>query len=454
MSLRSILFLTFVGGMAQFAGFPAAPTPEANWPQFRGPAGAGVSPDAAWPDRWSATENVAWTTAVPGRSWSSPVVWGDRVFLTSVVNLGVSESPKKGLYFGGNRPEPPKSEHEWHVLGLDLATGKVAWDRTVHRGVPGTAKHLKNTYGSETPVTDGQRVYALFGNVGLFALTLDGQEAWSHPLPPRMMRYGWGTAASPVLHDGRLFVVSDNEDQAQLLAFDAATGKELWHADRAEKSDWATPFVWANGQRTELVTAGSQAVRSYSLDGALLWSFRGMSSIAIPSPLAGGGLLFVTSGYVGDKVRPLYALRPGAQGDITLVAGETHNAFIAWSNPTGGPYNPSPLFDADRLYVLYDRGLLSCFEAQTGRVVYDRERLPEGFAFTASPWAAAGKIFCLNEDGVCYVVRAGDHFALLHTNKLAEDDMCMATPACVGDRLLIRTSARLYCIRGQNQAGR
>ena len=454
MKPNAMLLLALLGWAGGGLTLAAAAEGEANWPQFRGPGAAGLGVNATWPDRWSATENVAWKTAVPGRSWSSPVAWGNRVLLTSVVNLGASESPKKGLYFGGNRPEPPKSEHEWHVLGLDLATGNVAWDKTVHRGVPVTAKHLKNTYGSETPVTDGQRVYALFGNVGLFALTLDGQEAWSHPLPPRMMRYGWGTAASPVLHDGRLFVVTDNEDQAQLLAFDAATGKELWHADRDEKSNWATPFVWENGQRTELVTAGSQAVRSYSLEGKLLWSFRGMSSIAIPSPLAGDGLLFVTSGYVGDKLRPLYALRPGAAGDITLAEGQTHNAFIAWSNATGGPYNPSPLFYEGRLYVLYDRGLLSCFEAPTGHMVYDRERLPEGFAFTASPWAAAGKIFCLNEDGVCYVVRAGDHFVLLHLNKLAEDDMCMATPACVGDRLLIRTAARLYCIRGPNQAHR
>jgi outer membrane protein assembly factor BamB len=172
-----------------------------------------------------------------------------------------------------------------------------------------------------------------------------------------------------------------------------------------------------------------------------------MSSIDIPTPCAGDGLLFVSSGYVGDKLRPIYAIRPGASGDITLKSGEANSDFVAWSNPVAGPYNPSPLYYQGRLYVLYDRGLISCLDAKTGQALYDRERLPDGFAFTSSPWAAGDRIFCLNENGVCYVLRAGDKFDLLHTNKLADDDMCMATPAIAGNRLLIRTAARLYCIQ-------
>jgi outer membrane protein assembly factor BamB len=431
----------------------AATTGDANWPQFRGPNAAGVSANANLPDKWSATENVAWKTELPGRSWSSPIVWGNRVFLTAVVSLGVSEPPKKGLYLGGDRPLPPKSEHHWKVLCLDLVTGKVQWEKTVHQGVPQTSIHLKSSYGAETPVTDGQRVYAFFGNLGVFTFTREGGEVWSKRLEPRRTRYGWGTAASPVLHAGRLFIVNDNDDQAELFAIEAKTGQDLWRADRDEKSNWATPFIWENGQRTELITPGSRAVRSYDLDGRLLWSFRGMSGIAIPTPFVGDGLLFVSSGYVGDKLRPLYAIRPGASGDITLKPNETANEFIAWSNPVGGPYNPSPLFYQGRLYVLYDRGLVSCFDAKTGKTLYDRERLPEGLAFTSSPWAAGGRVFCLNEDGVCYVLRAGDTFELLHTNKLAGDDMCLATPALVGDRLLIRTAARLYCLRAREQVG-
>jgi outer membrane protein assembly factor BamB len=449
--IRTILVLLI--GLAMPGHSHAATSGDANWPQFRGANAAGVGTNANLPDKWSATENVAWKTALPGRSWSSPIVWGDRVFLTAVVNLGESEPPKKGLYLGGERPTPLKSEHHWKVLCLDLATGKVQWEKTSYRGAPKTPIHLKSSYGAETPVTDGERVYALFGNVGVFAFTLEGREVWSKRLEPRKTRYGWGAAASPVLHGGRLFIVNDNDDRAELLALEAKTGKELWRVDRDEKSNWATPFIWENGQRTELITPGSRAVRGYDLDGNLLWSFRGMSSIAIPTPLAGGGLLFVSSGYVGDKLRPLYAIRPGAGGDITLKPGETNNEFIAWSNPVAGPYNPSPLFCEGRLYVLYDRGLVSCFDAKTGQVLYDRERLPAGFAFTSSPWAAGGRVFCLNEDGVCYVLRAGDKFELLHTNKLADDDMCMATPALAGDRLLIRTAVRLYCIRARGQAG-
>lgn len=440
-------------GPRSFPNPPSASAGSVNWPQFRGTGAAGVSSHTGLPDRWSATQNVAWKTEVPGRSWSSPIAWGDRVFLTAVVSSGPSEEPKKGLYFGGDRPEPPSSEHEWKVLCLDLATGKRSWEQAVHRGAPKTPIHLKSSYGAETPVTDGQRVYALFGGVGVFAFTLDGREAWSRPLTPRPMRHGWGTAASPVLHGGRLFIVNDNDEQAELFALDAATGRELWRVKRDEQSNWATPFVWQHGERTELVTPGSRAVRSYDLDGKVLWSLRGMSSIAIPTPVAGDGLLFISSGYVGDKLRPLYAIRPGAAGDITLEADNTANAFVAWSNPVGGPYNPSPLHYQGRLYVLYDRGLVSCYDARTGKLLYDRERLPEGFAFTSSPWAANGRVFFLNEEGVCYVLRAGDTFELLHTNKLADDDMCMATPALTGDRLLIRTAARIYCIQAADVTG-
>jgi len=440
-----IIFTLLICLVAPSQSHPA--TEDSNWPQFRGPNAAGVSANPNLPDKWSTTENVAWKTDLPGRSWSSPIVWGDRVFLTTVVNTGQSEPPKKGLYLGGDRPLPPKSEHLWKVLCLDLATGKVQWEKTVHQCVPPTAIHLKSSYGAETPVTDGQRVYALFGNLGVFAFTLEGEEVWAKRIEPRKTAFGWGTASSPVLHDGRLFIVNDNTEQSELFALDALTGKELWRVDRDEKGSWATPFIWENGQRNELVTPGSRAVRSYDLDGKLLWSFSGMSNIAIPTPFVGDGLLFVSSGYVGDKLRPLYTIRPGANGDISLKPDQTANDFIAWSNPTAGPYNPSPIFYDGRLYVLYDRGQVSCFDAKTGKALYDRQILPKGLAFTSSPWATGGRIFCLNEDGVCFVLAAGDKFEILHTNKLADDDMCMATPAMSGDRLLIRTATRLYCIR-------
>ena len=250
-----------------------------------------------------------------------------------------------------------------------------------------------------------------------------------------------------MLHRERLYLVHDNDRDSYLLALDAKTGEQVWRTPRDEKSNWATPFVWHNAQRTEIVTPGTGKVRSYDLDGKLLWSLKGMSSITIATPYEHNGLLYVSSGYVLDQTKPIYAIRPGADGDISLKSGQTSNEFIEWSQPRAGPYNPSTLIVNDRLYVLYDRGLLSCFQANDGQEIFSSQRLPNGRAFTSSPWAYAGKVFCLNEDGVTFVLKAGDQFEVLRTNELAADDMCLATPAIAGDRLLIRTSARVYCIQ-------
>jgi outer membrane protein assembly factor BamB len=438
--------LTITAALLALATSLLARASDADWPQFRGPGARGVAENPNLPDRWSATENVAWKTEIPGRGWSSPIVWGNRVFLTTVVNLGESEAPKKGLYFGGERLSPVKAEHQWKVFCLDLACGKVLWERLVHRGEPAMPIHIKNSYASETPVTDGQRVYAYFGNVGVFCFDMEGRSVWSKPIKPHATRLGWGTAASPVLHRDRLYLVNDNEKDSYLLALDKATGKEVWRTQRDEKSNWSTPYIWETPQRTEIVTPGSGKVRAYDLDGKLLWWLTGMSGITIATPYADQGLLYVSSGFVASKLRPVYAIRPGAAGDITLAKDATSNRSIAWSN-AAAPYNPTTLVYDGRLYVLYDRGVLSAYDAQTGKPLYERERLPDGLHFSTSPWAYNGRIFCLNEDGVTFVLRSGGRFELLRTNKLADDDMGMATPAMVGDRLLVRTSARVYCIR-------
>jgi outer membrane protein assembly factor BamB len=437
-----VVAVTLCGG----PGSSGARAGDANWPQFRGPGARGITTNTSVPEHWSASENVAWKAEIPGRGWSSPIVWGDRVFLTTAVNSGTPEPPKKGLYLGGERPNAPRPEHEWKVVCLDLSSGKVQWEHVVHRGPPPGPSHLKNSYASETPVTDGERVYVLVGNVGVFCLDFAGHEVWSKPLEPHKTRSGWGTAASPVLHGDRLYLVSDNEEQSYLLALDKRTGKEAWRVDRDEKSNWSTPYVWENDQRTEIVTPGSGKVRAYDLDGKLLWWLKGMSSITISTPYADQGLLYVTSGFIVDRSRPVYAIRPGGSGDISLAPGQTNNASIAWCQPVAAPYNPTTLVYEERLYVLYDLGLLSAYNARTGAALYERQKLPAGMHFTASPWGGKGQVFCLNEDGVTFVVKAGNQFELLHTNKLAEDDMCLATPALAGDRLLIRSAARVYCI--------
>ncbi|MBM3832392.1 MAG: serine/threonine protein kinase [Verrucomicrobia bacterium] len=425
---------------------------EEHWPQFRGPKSLGTSENNNLPTTWGANQNVKWRTDVPGYGWSSPIAWGDKIFLTSVVKDGEVETPKKGLYFGGDRPTPSSARHQWMVYCLDLKSGKKLWEKQAHQGAPSSSIHLKNTYASETPVTDGERVYAYFGNVGIYCLDFAGNEIWSKRLESFKTRYGWGTAASPILHNGRLYIVNDNEEQSFLVALDAKTGRQIWRVERDEKSNWATPYIWENEKRTEIVTPGRNKVRSYDLAGKLLWEFGGMSTIVIPTPFSKFGLLYVCSGYVGDGTRPVFAIRPGASGEISLKPGETSNEHIAWYQKTAAPYNPSPLVYGDYFYVLYDRGLFSCYEARTGRLVYDRERLnPEGTgAYTASPWACNGRVFCLSEDGDTFVIEAGPKFKLLGKNSLNE--MCMATPAMAQESLIVRTTSKLYCIQNRGTA--
>jgi outer membrane protein assembly factor BamB len=297
-------------------------------------------------------------------------------------------------------------------------------------------------------VTDGQRLYAYLGNVGVFCYDLEGKPLWSKKIEPQKMRFGWGTAASPVVYQDRVYIVNDNDGDAYLLALNARSGEELFRVKReGEKSNWSTPFIWKNSQRVELVTLGTKKNRSYDLEGRLLWELGGMSSITIALPYAKDDVLYISSGYVMDKNKPLYAIKPGASGDISLADKQTKNDYILWCNNTAGPYNPTSLLYNGLLYVLYDRGTFGCFDPATGEEVYEKKRIPDGKAFTSSPWAYDDKVFCLNEDGVTFVIRAGKEFEILHTNKLADDDMCMATPAIVGDRLLVRTAARLYCIQ-------
>jgi outer membrane protein assembly factor BamB len=426
-------------------GTSSAPAQE-NWPQFRGPGARGVSDATDLPESWSKTENVVWTAKIPGRGWSSPVIWGDRIFLTSATQLkGKSEKVKPGLYFGGERATP--YPHRWTVFCIDFKSGKILWEKVAHEGVPKEGHHLKNSLASETPVTDGQRIYAYFGNVGLFTYDMEGKLLWKKDLGRYRTALNWGTASSPVLHDDRIFIVDDNEEHSFVVALDAKTGKEIWKRDRDEKSNWATPYIWKNDVRTELVTCGKKKVRSYSLDGKLLWELDGMSSIVIPTPFSAHGLLYVTSGYVMSIRKPVFAIKPGAKGDISLKDKETSNKFIAWFQAKGGPYNVSPIVYGKELYVLYDRGFLSAFDASTGKALYQppMARLAASQNYTASPWAYNDKIFCLSEEGQTIVIPVGGQKPeIVRKNEL--DELCMATPATARGSLFIRTESQLYRI--------
>ena len=419
--------------------------PVDSWPQFRGAQSAGVADDdPSLPDRWNSTENVAWKVDIPGTGWSSPIVAGNRIFVTAVIPTAAKEPPKKGLYFGGER-KAPEDEHRWTVYCIDFDSGKVLWEREVYKGVPQFSRHLKNSYASETPATDGERVYVYFGNVGVFVLDLNGKPVWSKRFDPVKTRNGWGTAASPVLYQNRLYIVNDNDDHSYLMALDKKTGDVIWKVDRNEGTNWSTPFIWESGKRTEVITSGTKRVRSYDLDGKVLWELGGMSSIVIPTPFTRHGLLYVASGYVGDQSRPVYAIRSGASGDVSLKPSESSNEFVAWSLPQGGPYNPSPLVYGDLYYTLFDRGFLTAHDAKTGREIYGKQRLDStAGAFTASPWAYNGKLFLLSEDGDTFVVQAGPEYKLLWKNSV--DEMCMATPAVARGSVIIRTSGRVYRI--------
>jgi len=414
-----------------------------DWPRFRGSEAGVAADDPALPETWSTTENVVWVRPIPGIGWSSPVVWGDHIFVSTVINTAQQEPPKPGFYLG----DWPASTapHRWMVYDIDFRTGDVRWEREVSRAAPGRAKHLKNSYASETAVTDGERVYFYFGNLGIFAFDFSGKPVWSVPIGPFKTRNNWGTGASPVLHRDRLYIVNDNDEQSFVAAYDTRTGARVWKVDRQEGTNWTTPFVWENELRTELVTAGSDRVRSYDLSGTLLWELSGMSTISIPTPFARHGLLYISSGYVADPLRPAYAIRPGASGDISLKPGETSNEFIVWSLPTGASYNPTPIVYGDQYYTLFDRGFFTSHDARTGKEIYGRQRITaEASGFTASPWAYNGKIFAMSEEGDTYVIQAGPGFKVLGKNSLNE--MTLATPAVSRGSLIVRTASKLYRI--------
>ena len=421
-----------------------------TWPQFRGPTmNAVVADNPALPERWSRTENVEWISDLPGIGWSSPIVWENRVFVTTVTAVGDFELPKPGLYAPRGRPEPPPIEHEWLVYCLDLETGDVVWRRSIQSGQPSFPRHMKNSYASETPVTDGERVYVRFGELGLYAFDMDGNEVWRLEIPDRETRSDWGSASSPVVHGDQLFIVYDNEEESWIAGINKHTGAELWRTTRDEVSSWATPFVWEHDLRTEIVTSAVNRIRSYDLSGTLLWEMNGrMSWAAIATPFASHGMVYVNSGYFRDEHRPAYAIRPGASGDITLEEGDTANEFVAWYQPKAGNYNTSPLIYGNIYYSLLDRGFFEAYDARTGTPVYGRQRIRVGASFTSSPWAYNDKIFALSEQGDTYVITAGPTFEVRHVNSL--DEMAMASPAIVGDRLLIRTQSKLYSIRQQD----
>ena len=425
---------------------PIAANATDQWPRFRGVRGDGVGDDhAKLPLTWNDSKNVRWVVDIPGWGWSSPIVWGNRVFLTTVVSDEANLTPSKGLYLGEGVRDPAKGVHHWLVTCFDLNTGKELWTHEAHRGQPQVPRHPKSTYAAETAVTDGERLYVLFGDVGLYCYDLDGKLLWSNPIEPKKTFMDYGAAASPVVHDGQVILVYDNLEDSWIASFDAETGEERWKRERDETHSWATPLVWSHDQRTEIVVPGKRRNRSYSLSGEVLWEFDGqMSNLVIPSPLVAHGMCYIASGYVGDAHRPTFAILPGGEGDLAKDEEFAENDYIHWYQGTSSSYNPSQTIYGDYLYTLYDQGFLTCHHAKTGEQVYGKKRFSPKGSFTASPFAYNDHLFCLSEDGLTYVLKAGPDFEIVERNDL--DELCIACPAIVDDKLLIRTASRLYCL--------
>src|SRR5216684_340789 len=424
-----------------------------QWTQFRGPQAGVIPDDPALPETWSETENVVWKTNIPGLGWSSPIVWDGHIIVTSAISAGHEKPPAPGLYDEHDHIKAD-AEQRWMVYDVDFQTGKIRWERQMHRGQPPLLRHVKNSYASETAVTDGERVYVYFGSIGLLAaLDLNGKTVWIKELGAFNTQVELGTGASPVLYKDRIYIVNDNTTQSYLAAFDKRTGAEVWRVNREERGNWSTPLVWENDLRTEIVTTGTVKVRSYDLDGKQLWELKGMTTLTIPSPFAKDGLVYISSGYPGGLPRPVYAIRPGASGDISLKPDETSNQYIAWYQPALGTYNTSSLVYRGYYYTLLDRGFLLCRDAKTGKQIYGRQRISSGAAtsssFTTSPWAYNGKVFVLSEDGDTYVIQAGPEFKVVGTNSLGE--MPLATPAVLRSSLIVRTQSQLYRIARKGQ---
>ena len=443
--------VTVVVGIALFLTGLARVHATDEWPRFRGLQAGVADDDPKLPETWSSTKNIAWKIDIPGLAWSSPVVQGEHIILTSAISSGEEAAPEKGLYDPGDQHGKTRSTsiNRWMVYDIDFQTGKIRWSKELARTIPPIGRHIKNSFASETAVIDGDLIFVYFGAVGVVAaLDLNGKLVWTQTVPAHETYFEMGTASSPVVYKDRVYIVHDNLTSSFMAAFNKKTGAEIWKIKRDENktaATWSTPYIWENGLRTELVTTASGKVRSYDLDGKLLWELSGMTILTAPSPFAKHGLLYFGSGYPGDSPRPVYAIHPGASGDISLKPGETSNEHVAWYQPALGTYQTSALVYGDYYYTLLDRGFLLCHDARTGKQVYGRQRIsPEAGGFTASPWAYNGKIFLLSEDGDTFVIQAGPQYKLLGKNSL--DEMALASPAVVRGSVILRTQSKLYRI--------
>jgi outer membrane protein assembly factor BamB len=442
-----LILATLAGAHAQAAD----PTPE-SWPQFRGPSARGVADGHALPLRWNAAEDsgILWKTAIPGLAHSSPIVHGDAIFVTTAVSGKSDPELKVGLY-GDIDPVEDDTTHRLLIYRLDRRTGKIVWQRTAFEGKPAIQRHTKSTHANPTPATDGRHVVAFFGSEGLHAWDMDGKPLWQRDFGTldsgffRVPEAQWGFASSPVIHDGRVIVQCDVQQDSFVAALDVESGEPLWRTARDDVPTWSTPTVHVGQGRAQVVLNGYRHIGGYDLaTGKELWRMRGGGDIPVPTPYVAEGLIFLTSAHGGGS--PIYAVRPAASGDVTPEAGTTSGPHVAWSVEKGGSYIPTTVVYEGLLYVLKDNGVLAVYDARRGERHY-QQRLGTGSSgFSASAVAGDGKVYFTSELGQVYVVRAGTEFELLATNEM--DEVVMATPAIAGGTLYFRTQRHLVAVGG------
>jgi outer membrane protein assembly factor BamB len=418
-----------------------------NWPQFRGPGATGVVESPGQPVKWDVTaaQGVRWKLAIPGLAHSSPVVWGDKIFVTTAVNSAKDET-RFGL-FGDVTPVKDNPVHTWKVYAIDKNKGTILWERVAYEGIPKVKRHPKSSHAASTPVTDGKYLIALFGSEGLYAYDLNGKLLWKQDLGVLDAGwfydadYQWEYGSSPIIYKNLVIVQADIQKNSFIAAYDLKTGKQVWKTDREEVPSWGTPTVYEGKDRAELIANGTRAIRGYDpATGKELWRLGPMSEITTPTPFVAFDLIFVTSGY--PPVQPIYAIKPGGNGDLSLKDGKESSDFVAWSKQRGGPYMPTPIVYGDLLYTCSNQGVLTAYNAKTGERVYQERLGGTGGAFTASPVASDGKIYLASEDGDVFVVKAGPKYELLAKNLVGE--VMMATPAISDGIVIVRTVSHLY----------
>ncbi len=421
-----------------------------SWPSFRGANASGIAEKQDLPERWNGTtsENILWRTKIPGLAHSSPIVWGNRIFVTTAISTDPKASFRPGLYGDGDA-SADRSAHRWVIYAIDKKSGKILWERVAHQGEPIDKRHIKATYANSSPATDGRIVVAWFGSQGLHAYDVNGRFLWKVDLGRVDMgaydipTYEWGPASSPIIWKDLVIVQCDTQADSFLLALDAATGKTVWKTERDEFPSWGTPTIATTGNGPELVTNASKFIRGYDpRTGKELWRLGGSSKITAPTPIFDDGVFVFASGRAPE--RPIFVVKPGARGDITLSDGKTSNDAVVWSRTGRGSYMPTPLSYNGMLYVLSNNGLFDAYNLRTGEEVYRQRLSVVGSGFSASPVAADGKIYLSNEDGEMLVIEAGPKFNHVATNSMGE--LLMATPALSDGVMYVRSVSTLFAI--------